>query len=210
MKLGTTDAIAADMRKTKDLQRRHRRLGALAGLLLLLAPPAARPSATAQPSTSASSAQPEAASQAEASTRTAKPTNEQPISIEADHFEMLLAENQATYTGSVVAVQGDYEIQANKLTLFFDEDNEIVSMQADGAPAKLSNNAEDPAITVSGDQMEYIFADSTIRITGNSILTQGEDKVMAEVILYNLDSEHAQAFSTQGGRVKLTLEPRNN
>lgn len=205
MKFGKADPIAAVSPKANDS-----RLGALGGLLLLFVLPIATPLTTAQPRVAALSAQPGAASQAEASTHKAEPTNEQPINIEANHFEMLLAENQATYTGSVVAVQGDYEIQANKLTLFFDDDNEIVSMKADGAPAKLSNNAENPAITVTGDQMEYRLADSTIRISGNSILTQGEDKVMAEVILYNLDSEHAQAFSTQGGRVKLTLDPKND
>ena len=187
---------------------RQRRRPLLMRLLLLLL--AAAPPAVAQPNAPPADAQPPAASQAEALASTAQPTNEQPINIEADHFEMLLAENQATYTGSVVAVQGDYEIQADKLTVFFNDDNEIVSMQASGAPAKLSNSAEDPPITVTGPQMEYRFQDSTIRVTGNGILTQGEDRVMAEVILYDLDTERAQAFSTQGGRVKLTLEPKNN
>ena len=186
-------------------QRRRPLLMRLLPLLLAAAPPA-----VAQPNAPPADAQPPAANQAEALASTAQPTNEQPINIEADHFEMLLAENQATYTGSVVAVQGDYEIQADKLTVFFNDDNEIVSMQASGAPAKLSNSTEDPPITVTGPQMEYRFQDSTIRVTGNGILTQGEDRVMAEVILYDLDTERAQAFSTQGGRVKLTLEPKNN
>ena len=132
----------------------------------------------------------------------------QPINIEAGHFEMLLAENKATYTGGVVAVQGDREIRADHLTVYFNEDNDVVSMLAEGDPATLSDQAAEPAITVTGAALDYHFDEQRVRVSGGGALVQGEDRLTAEIIIYDLEAERAEAFSNSGGRVQLTLEPK--
>ena len=134
----------------------------------------------------------------------------QPINIEAGHFEMLLAEHKAMYTGGVVAIQGDREIRADHLTVYFNEDNDVVSMVAEGDPATLSDRAADPPITVTGAALDYQFDEDRVRVSGGSTLVQGEDRVTAEIIIYDLEAERAQAFSNNGGRVQLTLEPKEN
>ncbi len=138
----------------------------------------------------------------------AEPTSTKPINIEADHFEMLLAEHQATYTGSVVAVQGNYEFQADRLTVLFNEDNEVISIHAAGTPAVLSDKMVDPATRVTGARLDYLFEEGAIRVTGDSVLTQGADSLAAELIVYDLDTNRAQAFSVDQERVQLILEPR--
>ena len=133
----------------------------------------------------------------------------QPINIEAGHFEMLLAEHKAMYTGGVVAVQGDREIRADNLTVYFSEDNDVVSMVAEGDPATLSDQAAEPPITVAGATLDYHFEEQRVRVSGGSTLVQGEDRVSAEIIIYDVEAERAQAFSNDGGRVQLTLEPNS-
>lgn len=130
-----------------------------------------------------------------------------PINIEAAHFEMLLAERRATYAGKVIAVQGDYEIQADKLIVHFNEDNEVTSMIASGSPAKLSDQAATPPITLTGANLDYQFKEATVLATGAAALDQGEDRMTAERISYDLDADRAQAFSGDRSRVRLTLQP---
>jgi len=132
----------------------------------------------------------------------------QPINIEAGHFEMLLAENKATYTGGVVAVQGEREIRADNLTVYFNDDDEIVSMVAAGDPATLSDHSAEPPITLSGAALDYQFDAQRVRVSGGSALVQGDDRVSAEIIIYDLEAERAEAFSNDGGRVQLTLNPK--
>ena len=131
----------------------------------------------------------------------------QPINIEAGHFEMLLAEHKATYTGGVVAVQGEREIRADNLTVYFNEDNDVVSMMAQGDPATLADRAAEPPITVTGATLDYHFDEQRVRVSGGSTLIQGDDRLTAEIIIYDLEAERAEAFSNNGGRVQLTLEP---
>ena len=134
----------------------------------------------------------------------------QPINIEAGHFEMLLAEHKAMYTGGVVAVQGEREIRADNLTVYFNEDNDVVSMMAQGDPATLSDQAAEPPITVTGAALDYHFEEERVRVSGGGTLVQGEDRLTAEIIIYDLEAERAEAFSNSGGRVQLTLEPKDN
>ena len=131
----------------------------------------------------------------------------EPINIEAGRFEMLLAERRATYTGKVVAVQGDYEIQADKLIVHFNEDNEVTAMIATGSPAKLSDQAAAPPIMLTGANLDYQTKDATVRATGDATLVQGADRMTAERISYDLDADRAQAFSGDRSRVRLTLQP---
>ncbi len=133
-----------------------------------------------------------------------------PINIEAGHFEMLLAEHRAVYTDNVVVVQGGQEIRADKLTVYFNEDNEVVSMLATGNPAALSDKTADPPIRVTGTSLDYQVEEASVRATGGATLIQGDDRVTAEFITYDLDDERAQAFSGKQGRVRLTLKPKED
>ena len=134
----------------------------------------------------------------------------QPINIEAGHFEMLLAEHKAMYTGDVVATQGEREIRADNLTVYLNEDNDVVSMMAEGDPATLSDQAAEPPITLTGAALDYHFEEERVRVSGGGTLLQGEDRLTAEIIIYDLEAERAEAFSNSGGRVQLTLEPSSD
>ena len=138
----------------------------------------------------------------------AEASSAQQINIEAAQFEMLLAERKAVYTGDVYAIQGDHAINADKLVVFFDEDNKITSMEASGSPAMLTDQLQQPVLTLSGDKLDYLFLESTVRVSGNCILARGEDSMRAESIVYDLDAETARAVGNSQSRIRLTLAPK--
>ena len=138
----------------------------------------------------------------------AEASSAQPINIEAGKFEMLLVERKAVYTGDVHVIQGDHAISADELIVFFDEDNKITSMEATGSPARLTDQLKQPPLTVSGDRLDYLFLESTIRVSGNSTLARGDDAMKAETIVYNLDEETARAVGDSQNRIRLTLAPK--
>ena len=126
----------------------------------------------------------------------------QPIDIRADRFEMLLDERKTTYTGHVVAVQGERRLVGDVLVVRFTEDDRVASMRALGSPARLTDAGQDPPLSLSAATLSYEFEEALVRAEGG-VLTRGEDSVSAEIILYDLEREEAQALGQEGSRVKL-------
>ena len=129
----------------------------------------------------------------------------QPIEIQADQFEMLLGERVTTYTGNVVATQGSRAINGAELVVHFNDDNEITAMRASGAPATLTDGAEDSSVTVAGATLNYDFEASVVRVEGDGVLSRGGDTISAASIVYDLDMERARAISDESRRVTLRL-----
>ena len=138
----------------------------------------------------------------------AKAASAQPIEIQADHFEMLLAERRTTYTGNVVATQGSRAISGQELVVKFNDDNQITAMRASGEPATLTDTAENPPISLSGTALHYDFDESVVRTEGDGVLSQGGDTIVAETIVYDLHEDRARAVGNEKQRVKLRLAPR--
>lgn len=132
----------------------------------------------------------------------------QSIDIVADRFEMLLEERRTTYTGNVVAVQGERRFVGDQLVIVFGEDSRILSMRAVGSPAKLTDGEERPPLSLTAATLSYELEKSLVRADGGGILTRGGDSVAADVILYDLRRERAQALAANASRARLRLAPR--
>ena len=81
-------------------------------------------------------------------------------------------------------------------------------MIATGDPAKLSDQAAAPPITVTGANLDYQFEDATVQATGDATLIQGDDRMTAERISYDLDADRAQAFSGDSSVCASPCSPR--
>ncbi len=134
--------------------------------------------------------------------------DEQPIEIQADQFEMLLAERRTTYTGNVVATQGERAITGGVLVVQFDDDNEVSAMHASGDPATLTDHRSGRTLSLSGTTLNYDFDESVVRAEGGGVLSRDGDALAAQTIVYDLDTERARAVGTGSQRVRLTLAPR--
>jgi lipopolysaccharide export system protein LptA len=106
-----------------------------------------------------------------------------PLEIVSDKSEYLQNEGRGVYTGNVVATQGDSKITTDKLTFVCSKTtptgggeaqcDEIEVLIAEGKVFYLA-----PDVRIRGDRAQYDFPTDTITITGDVILSRGEDGVV--------------------------------
>jgi lipopolysaccharide export system protein LptA len=101
----------------------------------------------------------------------------------SDKSEYLQNEGRGVYTGNVVATQGESKITTDKLTFVCSKTtpagggeaqcDEIEILIAEGKVFYLA-----PDVRIRGDRAQYDFPSDTITITGDVILSRGEDGVV--------------------------------
>ncbi len=106
-----------------------------------------------------------------------------PLEIVADKSEYLQNEGRGVYTGNVVATQGDSKVTTDKLTFVCSKTtpagggeaqcDEIEVLIAEGKVFYIA-----PDVRIRGDRAQYDFPTDTITITGDVILSRGEDGVV--------------------------------
>jgi lipopolysaccharide export system protein LptA len=107
--------------------------------------------------------------------------SDMPVEITSRQGEYLQNEGRGVYTGNVVATQGDLRITTDKLT--------VVCARSEAAPDTSSCDMEQliaegnvfyiaPDVRIRGDRALYSFPNDTITITGDVILSRGEDGVV--------------------------------
>lgn len=106
-----------------------------------------------------------------------------PIEITARQTEYFQNDGRGIYTGNVVATQGDSRITSDKLTFICTKsapraDNaqscdEIEQLIAEGNVFYIA-----PDVRIRGSKAEYDFPTDTITITGDIIMSRGEDGVV--------------------------------
>lgn len=106
-----------------------------------------------------------------------------PVEITAQQSEYLQNEGRGVYTGNVVATQGDARITSDKLTAVCSKGpadskgtpscDELEVLVAEGHVYYMA-----PDVRIRGDKAEYDFPSDTITITGDVILSRGEDGVV--------------------------------
>ncbi len=106
-----------------------------------------------------------------------------PIEITAQQTEYFQNEGRGIYTGNVVATQGDSRITSDKLTFMCSKPanprdaetscDELEVLVAEGNVFYIA-----PDVRIRGSKAEYDFPSDTITITGDVILSRGEDGVV--------------------------------
>ncbi len=106
-----------------------------------------------------------------------------PIEITSAQSEYLQNEGRGVYTGNVVATQGDAQIKTEKLTAVCSKGpagsngepscDELEQLIAEGSVFYMA-----PDVRIRGDRAQYDFPSDTITITGDVILSRGEDGVV--------------------------------
>ena len=106
-----------------------------------------------------------------------------PVEITSQQSEYLQNEGRGVYTGNVVASQGDSRITTDKLTVICSKTpaaasaapscDELEVLVAEGNVYYMA-----PDVRIRGSKAEYDFPSDTITITGDVILSRGEDGVV--------------------------------
>lgn len=123
-------------------------------------------------------------------------TANEPLVVEAERLDVHNADGLVVYEGRVDAVQGESQVRANRLELYFDK-----SQQAEGEVG-LGNLTHAIAIgdvyyitpeqTALGDRAVYDIATDTVTMTGNVIVKQGCDVLTGQELVLNLTTNDAQ------------------
>ena len=139
-----------------------------------------------------------------------------PLDIEADHSELFNPENRAVWTGNVNVVQGTSSLRADRIEVFFDGQS-----TGSGPTGNLGNIERivatgnvfytTPEQRARGDRGVYLLAEETITLTGDVVITQGEDVFTATrfvTVLATGNSSFGEAGD--GARVRMVIHPRGN
>jgi lipopolysaccharide export system protein LptA len=164
---------------------------------------------------------------------------DQPVQIEAASLEVRDKDKKATFSGDVQVVQGDTTIKCQKLVVFYGQEIGIAQGGAQaGAPAPEAKPAPASAmpgpkgaqnirriearggVTVitkdqnaSGDLGVYDLAAKTITLTGNVVVSQGQNVIHGERVVVDTVTGNARVESNnQGGgatpsRVRALIQP---
>jgi len=162
---------------------------------------------------------------------------DQPVQIEAASLEVRDKAKMATFSGDVQVVQGDTTMKCQKLVVFYGQEVGIAQAGAQGgAAAPAAKPAAAPAgpkgaqnirriearggVTVitkdqnaSGDLGVYDLIAKTITLTGNVVVSQGQNVIHGERVVVDTVSGNARVeASNQGGggtpsRVRALIQP---
>jgi lipopolysaccharide export system protein LptA len=168
---------------------------------------------------------------------------DQPVQIEAASLEVRDKSKMATFSGDVQVVQGDTTMKCQKLVVFYGQEVGIAQAGAqagaqapDAKPAPAPAPAPTPAgpkgaqnirriearggVTVitkdqnaSGDLGVYDLINKTITLTGNVVVSQGQNVIHGERVVVDTVTGNARVESNnQGGgatpsRVRALIQP---
>ncbi len=151
-----------------------------------------------------------------------KMDSNKPIEITADSLEVLQKDKQAVFKGNVVAKQGQINLKADTMTVFYrdsgsqnKEGNAISKILVDGDVFLAT--AEESA---KGSKGVYNVDSKQIDLSGDVLLTRGQNVLKGNHLVYNLASGKSlltgggaggivEGEPTSGGRVRGLFVPKN-
>jgi lipopolysaccharide export system protein LptA len=125
--------------------------------------------------------------------------NRAPIAYGADAVEYV--GGTLTLNGRAELIQGDNRLRANRISGFNNTGGES-RMEATGDVFFVT-----PEQTIRGDRAVYTTADGVIVVTGDVILTQGQNVATGSRLTYNVRTESARFDSGASGRVQGVFYP---
>jgi lipopolysaccharide export system protein LptA len=153
--------------------------------------------------------------------------NDQPVQIEAASLEVHDKSKTATFSGNVQVVQGDTTMKCQSLVVFYGREVGIAQNEPKQASAMPGpKGAQDirrieahGGVTVvtkdqnaSGDLGVYDLQAKTITLTGNVIVSQGQNVIHGERVVVDTVTGNARVESSEGGgtvpgRVRALIQP---
>ena len=132
------------------------------------------------------------------------------IQIAADSATIDDLNGVATYQGNVIITQGTIQINAEKISLFYTQKQDLKKVDIVGNPAKFKQRPDksDEDLNAQANHMEYRADENMLYLTEGAKLWQGKDSFVGEKITYDTVRGVIKAHKGKGGRVKVTIQPR--
>ncbi|ORE92828.1 lipopolysaccharide transport periplasmic protein LptA [Aurantimonas sp. 22II-16-19i] len=155
---------------------------------------------------------------------------DQPIAIEANQLDVDDRNTVATFTGNVSVKQGDVQLSSGKLIVYYRRDGSSGNGTGNAEPAsapgtlpggssqierlEATNNVyvKSADQVATANQADFEMAKQLVTLTGNVVLTQGENVAEGCRLTISMDTGVARLESQScgkntGGRVRLMLTP---
>jgi lipopolysaccharide export system protein LptA len=138
---------------------------------------------------------------------------DQPIELEADSADLDEGKGLSVYRGNVELRQGSMRLQADTVTVKFDEGqaNQVI---AEGRPVKFEQLPDDSKQLVKGRarRAEYLISSEELILIGDANLMQGKDSFKSDRIVYDRIKSKIKAGAAAEGkeRVKITIGSQRN
>lgn len=148
---------------------------------------------------------------------------DQPIEIEADYAQLDESKQMTIYTGGVVVVQGSIRMTGDKLTVYYDEEQQLKDAYLEGRPAyfKQRPDGKDEDFEGWALKMEYHAKDDLLHLIDEARLKQGQQTMTGARMSYDTklsiltargrpgDTGASKAEAkAPGGRVKIIIPPK--
>ncbi|MDJ0881740.1 MAG: lipopolysaccharide transport periplasmic protein LptA [Gammaproteobacteria bacterium] len=135
---------------------------------------------------------------------------DQPINIEADKLEIDENRQISIYQGNVRMQQGSLSIQADKIILHFDAQNDLEWLEINGNPAQFNQlNDERKPVSGTAQSMHYYDRESLLKLMGRARFKSDKDSIESENITVNTATNALQAGDQDGSeRVRMLIQPK--
>jgi lipopolysaccharide export system protein LptA len=143
-----------------------------------------------------------------------------PIKIAASQLEVRDKEKMATFAGDVQVVQGDTNLRTKVLVVYYDDDGankgapaaqpgagggqQIRRMEARGNVIVTQKDQ-----TATGDNADYDMRSDTVTLTGNVVVTQGQNVLRGQKLVVNTTTGVSRMEMPSGGRVEGLFQSSN-
>ncbi|WP_303720411.1 lipopolysaccharide transport periplasmic protein LptA [Malonomonas rubra] len=127
-----------------------------------------------------------------------------PIEITAQQLDADRPARKATFSGEVIAKQGDITLYSDKLVVYsLPEDDQIDRLEAFGNVRVLQLDR-----TAVADRAIYRQVEGKLVLYGNAEVHQGQNQVTGDEIVVYLQENRSIVKSGENGRVKAVLFPK--
>lgn len=125
-----------------------------------------------------------------------------PVEITADSLSLNQADGTALFKGNVVIIQGTMRISAPKVIVYYDEETSGISRLEANERVLLVKDSD----AAEADKADYNIDSGIVVMTGNVLLTQGNNTMNSNRLTADLNNGTAQLE----GRVKTILKSGSN
>ncbi|MEZ5558770.1 MAG: lipopolysaccharide transport periplasmic protein LptA [Pseudomonadales bacterium] len=133
---------------------------------------------------------------------------DQPIHIRAEKAEIDQNAARIIYSGSVQVDQGTLRVTADVMTVDY-QDQQVVRITAEGAPAKYQQQLEADQGEVRADASTIIYhtRDERLDLQGDAVLVQEGNEISGELIKYDIVAGKVDAEGGAASQVEMVLQP---
>ncbi len=135
--------------------------------------------------------------------------SDKPIFLESDSAKWDEESQKSTYRGNVVVTQGSMLLTGD-LLIVTSKNDQINKMEITGNKATYKQKTKSGKI-INGEakKIEHFVDQAKVIFIKKAVLTQSNNVVRSDKIIYKTDTENISAGDKKGkSRVKMTLEPK--